>query len=799
MTGLADAKSQSRQWPQTAGHLSRSEQPQASGDPTLLNPGSRPETERPWPSSGSSSFNNSGPGLQFNAPGGEQNNYTGNGPHFPRATFHAPVYIGKNFSDVNINYELVDLRLAREQVVKNALGVCRSRMRKVGFSKDDFEDQRSVVSALCCILYQLFKQKRVLLSDAILDQFDIDGETFTSSFGELWHTLINAAKDENAGEIVCLLDAIDECEAQGRSQLDLALRKLYETRRSFNLKFLLTSRPYGEIYRDFQPIMVLGLPVIHLSGESDEEVEKISREIDIFIKARVQDIGAQLKLTHKQQDLLLRELMRVPNRTYLWVHLTLKLIEGDVKIDKTGIFQATSHLPQTVDEAYDRILSKSHDSEKAKKILHIVVAAARPLTLREMNLALALRESDRSYPDLDLRPENRFSQDVRDICGLFVTIIDSRIYLLHQTAKEFLVRNEKMNFSKYVHRSLKWKHALQPQESHRILAEICIWHLLLDEFGAPPLDGSWSLSQYVENHTFLDYSAKYWAAHVRELRIGIQNAMTHSILRICDTNSKRYLTWLRIYWTSTNTDFPQGLTTLMIASYFGLRTAVKHLLKIDDSNLNSQDDTYQRSALSWAAGNGFDGVVKLLIKGAGIGLKVPKPLFGKGADVDAKSNDGRTPLSYGVWNGNAAVAKLLIKAGAQVDARDEIGGTPLSYAVCNGRKEVIKLLLKKGSQVDSEDDIIKELLFSAAKKGHEEVVRLLLETGRVDPDAKDINGQMPLSWATEGGHEAVVELLLKAGANVNYEYTVVSKPAPSLVYSSVKSMANPGVSGWYSM
>ena len=87
-------------------------------------------------------------------------------------------------------------------LVDSVLPTTRSRTVCYFFFKDDFEDQRNVVSALCCILHQLFKQKRILLSDAILDQFDIGGETFTSSFGELWHTLINAAEDENAGEII---------------------------------------------------------------------------------------------------------------------------------------------------------------------------------------------------------------------------------------------------------------------------------------------------------------------------------------------------------------------------------------------------------------------------------------------------------------------------------------------------------------------------------------------------------------------------------------------------------------------
>ena len=61
---------------------------------------------------------------------------------------------------------------------------------------------------------------------------------------------------------------------------------------------------------------------------------------------------------------------------------------------------------------------------------------------------------------------------------------------------------------------------------------------------------------------------------------------------------------------STHTDFPKIFTTLMIASYFGLRAVVERLLQLDGIDLNLKDSTYQRSALSWAAGNGFDVIVK---------------------------------------------------------------------------------------------------------------------------------------------------------------------------------------------
>jgi nucleoside phosphorylase len=589
-------------------------------------------------------------------------------------------------------------------LVDDVLVANKSRTICYFFFKGDFDDQRIVVSALSCILHQLFMQKRILLSEAILEQIEVSGENFTSSFDELWNTLISIAEDENNGEIIVVLDAIDECEECGRSQLIKALCKLYGKKRNFNLKFLLSSRPYGDIRRGFQPLEIPELPIIRLSGGGEVETKKISQEIGILIEVRVSEIGAKLKLKHDEQELLLQKLIHVPNRTYLWVHLTLDLIENNINIDKAGIVDAISHLPHTVDEAYERILSRSRDTDQAKKLLQIVVAAMRPLTLKEMSLALALTENHHSYSDLDLKSEQRFREDVRDLCGLFVTVIDSRIYLLHQTAKEFLVRNNQVDPIGSVREDFKWKYSLQPQESHRILTNICIWHLNFTEFETNPLRED-VIHECIDSHIFLDYSAKNWVTHFHESHIK-DGTVIQSLLRLCDTTSSRFLTWFRIYWTSTHTDFPKGFTTLMVASYFGFRIVVKILLESNDIDLNLKDGTYRRSALSWAARNGYAPVVELLIKGTSSYLKsIVKLAFRKGAQVESVDRYRRTPLLYAAWNGHVAVVKVLLNAGARIYVTDEIDGTPLSYATFGGHKAVVQLLYKNGTQVRSDERI----------------------------------------------------------------------------------------------
>ncbi|KAL7946838.1 ankyrin repeat-containing domain protein [Trichoderma barbatum] len=115
--------------------------------------------------------------------------------------------------------------LARH-LVDSIVQTTESRTVCYFFFKDGFPDQKSVSSALCCILRQIFIQKPSILSEAILKRFNSGGETFNESFSELWQTLMQVAEDKDAGEIVCLLEAIDECEdqsGQGGSQLLKAL------------------------------------------------------------------------------------------------------------------------------------------------------------------------------------------------------------------------------------------------------------------------------------------------------------------------------------------------------------------------------------------------------------------------------------------------------------------------------------------------------------------------------------------------------------------------------------------------
>lgn len=646
------------------------------------------------------------------------------------------------------------------------------------FFKDDFEDQKKLAGAICCILSQLFRQRPALLSDQVLLEFEEGGEDIFTSFHDLWSILIHATKTRNAGEIVCILDALDECEGKGQSELARALSKFYgNAQQESVLKFLVTSRPYAQIQQDFKQLKDYQ-PTIHLSGESQEEIEKISHEIDIVIQAR---LDGMLGFSDEDKQVWRRELVAIENRTYLWVHLVFDVIQEQVDFFTKDDLRAKIHeLPKTVEAAYDKILSKSRHVDRAKKLLHIVVAAERALSLQEMAVALAITENHRSYSDFE---DNILSLDllhrkIREACGLFVIIKDSRIYLLHQTAKEFLIRPLIFESQIDTIPTLRWQYSLCPVESNRILSEICIWYMLLDDFELLDSDSPQSSTgTYLANadsqHIFLDYSSKNWFTHFRRAKAKSSDKTIGLALRLCSTERQICSIWFRAYWETTGSEFPQDFNTLMIASYFGLPQVVDSLLGTRNVDLPSSDTTYKRSALSWASGNGHDAIVESLLH------RVPKyeavlwnllsrpPII-----INGKDRFGRTPLWHAAANGHTRIVEMLLKNGAEVDCEDIYGQTPLSWALHNDHKATVQHLLQKGAKLESRSDFLdyrdnkgRTPLWVAIMNGDTATVQMLLDKGS-DVNIKDQNGWTPLWWAILGADEAIVQMLLDKGADI---------------------------------
>ena len=151
------------------------------------------------------------------------------------------------------------------------------------------------------------------------------------------------------------------------------------------------------------------------------------------------------------------------------------------------------------------------------------------------------------------------------------------------------------------------------------------------------------------------------------------------------------------------------------------------------------------------------------------------------ADVDAKNNDGNTPLHDAALRGNASVASILIAAGADVNAKNNFGETPLHHAALRGNASVASILIAAGADVNAKDNLGDTPLHYAAQRGNASVASILIAAG-ADVNVKANNGDTPLHDAARYGYASVASILIGAGGHwgeVCENATVANPAGPS--------------------
>ncbi|KFA81656.1 hypothetical protein S40288_09958 [Stachybotrys chartarum IBT 40288] len=458
------------------------------------------------------------------------------------------------------------------------------------FFKD--QDQNTVRQALCALLHQLLSQKPSLIEHA-MPQYDKNGKGLINSTESLWKVLRIAVKDPQAGPIIIVLDALDECAESEFADLirNIERQFLSDHLGHGKLKYILTCRPYDQIVSEFSNLLHT-FTNIRIPGE--EESETISQE-------------------------------ETSHRTYLWLYLVFDYL-GRVDFKKTlkGLESTMTTLPRSINEAYENILNKSNNKEHqmVRKVLSVILAASRPLTLSEMNVAVNIEDTSESFRDLDLEDEEDFKRRLRSWCGLFISIYHHRVYFLHQTAREFLLAD--LASPTTVSPELHWHHSITAQDAHAVLAELCVRYLnFFNSDTTLPTDANGAAGHPVDGHAFLDYSAKNWGAHFREASIIDDAAIVPPTTKICNLDSKSYSTWFMIYWKTINIKTAGRFTDLMVASHFGHNAVVKQLLE-------------------------------------------------NGAEIEAKDEAGQTPLVQAIEGQHVAIVKRLLEARAKVDYHYEL-------------------------------------------------------------------------------------------------------------------------------
>ena len=626
------------------------------------------------------------------------------------------------------------------------------------FCDDKDEKRRTATAVLRGLLLQLLRQRPVLFKH-IQTQFDISRDSLFSNFHALWRIFVSIVQDPEAGEVCCLIDALDECEKESRQLFLNDLTKLFCSQQSKKpfLKLIVISRQENDIE---ESLSTVSSTIQNIQIDSG----KVNQDLSKFINLKVDELATKKRYSSDTKNMIKQALTEKAGGTFLYVSLVL----DDLKKTKitSQVRQKLQMLPPDLNNVYDRILSNIDIDyvEVAKLILCWVVVARRPLMVKELAMVRALSTEEwesNTVPPQDVLDELK---DGFKCCEplVYLDTVENTVNLVHQSAKDYLLGRHLQENAK----NLSQYHVIVDR-TERLIFRTCWKCLSFKEYQGTVImkdscDGLLRRGKvkrtFIQSHCFLVYARLEWATHAlaagpalavdfgftKDALDRFPNLRDAWLIRAAAKGQKEVVQRLLENGADPESADNSSWPLLEIASHDDMRV-VELLLSRGGRG----------TPLMWAAFRGHESVVKLLLDWEAAAVSA-FPL------IISRDQYDDTPLVLAAWKGHEAIVKLLLSSDhVAVDFQHPSGPTALSLAAQNGHAGVLKLLLEHNDTIiDLKDESGQTLLSRAAENGHEAVVELLLNRNDLAVNSKDIFGLTPLWWAVSGGHEIVVKQLL---------------------------------------
>lgn len=530
--------------------------------------------------------------------------------------------------------------------------------------------------------------------------------------------------------IVCVIDALDECDVVVRTNLlnalaDHLVAPAEDSWRSPcavhascacrtsspKLKILFSSRPFLSV----QVSNHENHHVRHLSLSVGEAASSLAKDFQAVVKSTFPLLGSNDEV-ERRQDIASRIVER-SDGVFLWVKLVLKsLLALEVQTSENLLSQLEKH-PTNLNDMYSSILSSVNEKKADEKsyilrCLDWVVFARRPLRVEELAAAVAF-ETESGFPHdsptsvhppsfLDLRYKFR-PRSIR-FCFSQVPLIEvkgSTVHLIHRSVKDFMSSTTQTATGS----------VLLPQVSRRTdldvnnrIALICLAYLR--ELSR----SEWSSDEVPKHHSMLDtevafplytYAATYWSSH-EKASAQHQEYPDEIVHNLCSPRSLLLQKWFRPWWENQSTEpwelrrFPTYPTEGIVLSFLGKTNEVASLLrhnsmKADECTSRGEEWTPLMAA-SWS---GHESVVQLLLR--------------QQIDFAAHPVHSSRALTHAIERGHTLIAQDITMAFARPTAKVSVSlsilsqgaSSPLATATRLGQWQVVSLLLAYGASVNS--------------------------------------------------------------------------------------------------
>jgi hypothetical protein len=305
------------------------------------------------------------------------------------------------------------------------------------FCDDKITEQRTAHSILRTLILQLLRHKRHGYLPCILPVYNSMGDALLDSLGALWD-LLNSMLDITTSQVFCVIDALDECEETSRDFFLDRIQELFTSSeyRAFRLKMIITSRPHVETSWSTWSF------ASHIRmGDYSSDLE---HDVGVVIDDKISKLALLKKISSTEfLDQIRKELRQKSGGVFLWADLVLQsLIRGEVGSSEASVLEYIRTTPNGLDAVYTSLLGNINDksrAEEGRRMLTWITLCHRPLKLKELEIALAIKEDDDSMVPVNRRKYQNIKYEIESVISPFVKILGEEVHLVHQSAKEFLL------------------------------------------------------------------------------------------------------------------------------------------------------------------------------------------------------------------------------------------------------------------------------------------------------------------------------------------------------------------------